>query len=276
MTFVDRLANSTTLLQARGVSLSYARPGATEERVVTDLDLDVRRGEFVALVGPSGAGKTTIMKLLCGLIRPTGGAISYDGMSLAEYRRAHVFSYIFQNPVLLPWLTVIENAMFPLEVLPAGHARNPAARENVLELLEIVGLADAVHKYPKELSGGMQQRLAVVTALSVQPAVLFLDEPFGALDTSSRRRLQALLIRLLRDRPNPRTSILVTHDLQEAFVLADRVLVVTGKPIGPATLHVRAVDGPPERHPDHAYGDRVTRQVREVLDLIDRNQPKEL
>jgi NitT/TauT family transport system ATP-binding protein len=179
-------------------------------------------GEFWAIVGPSGCGKTTLLKLIGDLMSPTSGEIRVQGMSANEARVDGSFSYVFQNPVLLPWRRVRQNVHLPLEILKRKNGRDPD------ELLHLVGLADFGDRFPNELSGGMQQRVAIARALTYEPQFLLMDEPFGALDELTR---DAMNVELLRIWEKVRINVfLVTHSLTEAAFLADKVLVLSTRP----------------------------------------------
>jgi NitT/TauT family transport system ATP-binding protein len=185
-------------------------------------------GEFWAMVGPSGCGKTTLLKLLGDLIAPTSGEIRVQGMSANEARARGSFSYVFQNPVLLPWRRVRQNVQLPLEILKRKNGRDPD------ELLQLVGLSEFAERFPSELSGGMRQRVAIARALTYEPQLLLMDEPFGALDELTR---DAMNIELLRIWERVRINvIIVTHSLSEAVFLADKVLVLSARPARVAAL----------------------------------------
>ncbi|MDP2316837.1 MAG: ABC transporter ATP-binding protein [Pseudomonadota bacterium] len=203
-----------------GVRHAYTEAG-TGRRVeaLAGLDLNVAAGELVAIVGPSGCGKTTILHLVAGLLKPDAGSVTCGGAPVDGIGTDRVL--VFQDGALFPWLTVAENVSFGPRARGEGTGRTA-------ELLAALGLDGAADRYPKELSGGMRQRVALARALAVDPAVLLLDEPFGALDALSRERLQDVLeAAWLRDR---KTMLLVTHSVEEAVRLADRVIVVSPRP----------------------------------------------
>jgi sulfonate transport system ATP-binding protein len=190
-------------------------------RALSAITLDVGRGEIVALLGGSGCGKTTLLRLVAGLDRPSEGAIRLDGEAIAE-PRADV-GVIFQEPRLFPWLSVAENAGFGLSHLPASE------REGlVTNALVRVGLVGHGNRWPRELSGGQQQRVAIARALVTRPKLLLMDEPFSALDATTRASLHGHLLALWQEsRP---TVVMVTHDVEEAVTLADRIVVMQPKP----------------------------------------------
>lgn len=210
------------LLVAEGVRHVFAT--ATGRTVALDgASLSVRDGQFVAIVGPSGCGKTTLLRLLAGLVQPTEGSIRLRGQPLNGPRPE--IGFVFQQPTLLPWRTALDNVALPLEI------RNVIAddrRQRAQTLLEMVGLAGFETRRPRELSGGMQQRVAIARALAYDPAVMLMDEPFGALDALTREQMNLELLRLWRE--HRRTIVLVTHSISEAVFLADRVLVMSPRP----------------------------------------------
>jgi len=190
---------------------------------LSDVNLSIADGEFVAIVGPSGCGKTTLLKILAGLESHTGGTATIAGAPIAKPRGD--VGMVFQKPVLLPWRTIGQNVLLPLELhRKVGRAEKAAAQN----LLDMVGLGDFVSKYPKELSGGMQQRAAICRALVHDPAVLLMDEPFGALDAMTRDALNVEVNRIWRE--TAKTAVLITHSIPEAVFLAQRVIVMSPRP----------------------------------------------
>ena len=190
-------------------------------RALADVTLDVRAGEIVGLVGGSGCGKTTLLRLVAGLDRASAGAVRLDGETIAEPHPA--VGIVFQEPRLLPWLSVAENVGFGLAEVPAAERR-----ARVVHALDKVGLSEHAARWPRELSGGQQQRVAIARAFVTAPKVLLLDEPFSALDAFTRASLHEHLLALWQEsRP---TVLLVTHDVHEAVALADRAIVMQPKP----------------------------------------------
>lgn len=190
---------------------------------VDHVSLDVRPGEFVSLIGPSGCGKSTLLRLMAGLIPLTDGSIEINGSEVTDARQD--VALMFQKPTLLPWQTALQNTMLPA-VLQKSADR--AAEQRAAELLDLVGLGGFEHTYPRHLSGGMQQRVALARLLMVGVDILLLDEPFAAVDQITRERLNLELLKI-HERTRA-TSVLVTHNLTEALLLADRVVVMTPRP----------------------------------------------
>jgi NitT/TauT family transport system ATP-binding protein len=188
-----------------------------------DISLAVGEREFVTIVGPSGCGKSTLLKLIAGLLPASAGRIAVGGSVVAAPRTD--IGIVFQNPILLPWRTVMENVLLPAEVQGRPMA---AARIRARELLAMVGLSEFDDKYPMELSGGMQQRAAISRALVCDPAILLMDEPFGALDAMTREQMNLDLQRIWRD--SGKTVVLITHSIPEAVFLGDRVIVMSPRP----------------------------------------------
>jgi len=190
------------------------------------IDLAIEPGEFVSFLGPSGCGKSTLLNLIAGLLPCTTGAVLLKGRRLVE--TPPEIGMMFQSPVLLDWRTARANVLLPLEIA-GGRSAVRAARDHADELLELVGLAGFEDRYPWELSGGMQQRVAICRMLIAEPEVLLLDEPFGALDEITREAMNVELRRIF-DAEEEKTALFVTHNIQEAVFLSDRVIVMTGRP----------------------------------------------
>jgi NitT/TauT family transport system ATP-binding protein len=188
-----------------------------------DVSLSIEQNEFVTLVGPSGCGKSTLLKIIGGLIRPSRGRLIYDGALLLQPTRD--VGIVFQEPVLLPWRTALDNVLLPAEILGLALAES---KSRAIELLKLVGLNGFESSYPRELSGGMQQRVALSRALIHNPSVLLMDEPFAALDAMTREEIGFELLRIW-DR-HKKTVIFVTHNIVEAILLADRVIAMSPRP----------------------------------------------
>lgn len=203
-----------------GVSKSFSLSRGREVTALAGLDLTVAEGEFVAIVGPSGCGKSTVLRMVAGLDEPTTGTVAVEGRTPRELARSHRLGVAFQEHALLPWSSVRNNVALPYRL-----AGRPVDSARVDELVELKGFEDA---RPRQLSGGMRQRVAIARALVLGPDVLLLDEPFGALDAVTRRRMNRELARIWAEQRI--TTLLVTHDVDEALFLADRVVVMTGRP----------------------------------------------
>jgi NitT/TauT family transport system ATP-binding protein len=215
-------ATDRALIRVEGLGKIYpSRAGAVE--ALRDVTFSVADGEFVTIVGPSGSGKSTLLKLLAGILPGSGGEMTLQGSSISGPRRD--IGMVFQQPVLLPWRTVLRNVLLPVHIQRlAGEEHLEHARG----LLRQVGLEEFIDRYPHELSGGMQQRVGIVRALVHDPAILLMDEPFGALDAMTREHMNLELLRLWADRR--KTVLFVTHSIPEAVFLADRVIVLTRRP----------------------------------------------
>ncbi|MDX2004038.1 MAG: ABC transporter ATP-binding protein [Meiothermus sp.] len=190
-----------------------------------DANLEIASGEFISLIGPSGCGKTTLLRLLADLIQPTSGSISIGGKTPEEARKSRAYGYVFQAATLMEWRSVLHNVMLPLEVMNFPQAERRARAEKMLAL---VGLEKFAKHYPWQLSGGMQQRVSIARALAFDPQLLFMDEPFGALDEITRENLNLELLRLWRE--TGKTVIFVTHSIPEAVFLSTRIVVMTPRP----------------------------------------------
>ncbi len=252
---------TSPLIAIRGLSKTYRIRGRPDVCAVADLTCEVVRGEFVALVGPSGCGKTTLLKMLAGLLSPSSGRLLFAGQPLTGPRND--FGIVFQNPVLPAWRSVLENVLLPIDILRQDRR---AHRDRARELLKLVNLDEFRDRYPFELSGGMQQRVALCRALIHNPVVLLMDEPFGALDAMTREEMNDELLRLWDQRQQ--TVLFITHSIAEAVYLADRVLVLSGRP-----SHVKAEVPVPLPRP-RRLGMRFTGefastvvQIREILGL---------
>jgi NitT/TauT family transport system ATP-binding protein len=206
------------------VSLAFDTPKG-RLRVVDDVSYDINDGDFIAVIGPSGCGKTTMMSMLAGFQKPTAGKVLFDGNPVRGPGPER--GVIFQEYGVFPWLTVRDNIAFGLQ-LKANHLP-PSDRNQICEhYLELMGLSDFANSYPKHLSGGMRQRLAIARAYAVKPQFLLMDEPFGALDAQTRANMQNLLLKVLAT--EGKTVMLITHSVEEAIYLASRIVVVTARP----------------------------------------------
>jgi len=246
-------AAARDVISVRHLSKDYGE-GPNAIAALRDIDLTVGDGEFVAIVGPSGCGKSTLLKILAGLLPATGTAM-LNGTPVSGPRRD--IGMVFQSPVLFPWRTVLDNALLPVDVQQLGRDRMV---ERAKSLIALVGLSGFGHRYPWELSGGMQQRVALVRALIHDPALLLMDEPFGALDALTRESMNVELQRIWLDRR--KTVVFVTHSTSEAVFLADRVMVMTARPgrIG----DVLKIDLPRPRTLDVMTGETFGAYVRRI------------
>jgi NitT/TauT family transport system ATP-binding protein len=193
--------------------------------VLRDLTFSVESGEIISIIGPSGCGKSTLLKILAGLMPATAGTVTVDGRTPEEARRARQFGFVFQEPVLLPWRNAEANIRLPLDVLRRDRAD---AQERSSRLLELVGLRHFGGHLPRELSGGMQQRIAIARALSFDPGILLMDEPFGALDALTRDAMNVELLQIWKEMR--KTILFITHSLTEAVFLSHRVFVMSSRP----------------------------------------------
>jgi len=235
-----------------------------EVTALDGIDLTIAPGEFVSLIGPSGCGKSTLLRLIADLDQPTTGAITVFGTPAATARQNQKYGIAFQQAGLLPWRTVTGNIALPLELHGVGKA---ARAQRVSELIEMVGLTDFAASYPDQLSGGMQQRVAIARSLAEKPELLLMDEPFGALDEMTRERMQAELLRIAAE--SKAAVVFVTHSIPEAVFLSDRVVVMSPRPgritgIVPVSLSRSATTDAEALREDTAFFASVT-AVREEL-----------
>ena len=213
----------SAFIRLRAVRKVY-RSGGREHLAISDASFDVMAGELVALVGPSGCGKSTLLKILSGLHPHDGGEVSI-GSPTYPFDPARDIGMVFQQPLLLKWRRVLDNVLLPAEILGLPMA---AAKDRARDLLALVGLAGSEHKFPYELSGGMQQRAAIARALVHDPKLVLMDEPFGALDALTREKMNLELLRIWKE--SGKTIIFVTHGISEAVFLGTRVVVLTAGP----------------------------------------------
>jgi NitT/TauT family transport system ATP-binding protein len=190
-----------------------------------DIDLDIERGEFISLIGPSGCGKSTLLRVIGDLIEPSQGEVTVNGKPARQARRDHDYGIVFQDAVLFDWRTVAKNIGLPLELAGWDREKRKRRIEEMLALVELKGFED---HHPWQLSGGMQQRVSIARALSFDPALLLMDEPFGALDEMTRERLNAELLRIWE--ASRSTVVFVTHSIAEAVFLSTRVVVMSPRP----------------------------------------------
>ena len=210
------------MISVRQLSLKYGR-GETGVLALSDVSFGVADGEFIVVVGPSGCGKSTLLKILAGLLPQTAGEAHLNGTPIKGPRRD--IGVVFQAPVLFPWRSVLGNVMLPADVQGLDPVK---MKQRALDLINLVGLSGFENRYPRELSGGMQQRVGIVRALIHDPAILLMDEPFGALDAMTRETMNVELQRIWMERR--KTVLFITHSTAEAVFLADRVIVMTPRP----------------------------------------------
>ena len=237
--------------------------GIAENRltVLQDINLVIENGQFVSIIGESGCGKTTLLRIAAGLIRPASGDVVMDGTPVIRPRRD--IGFVFQQSVLLEWRTVMENILLPVEIF---RLKLSEYHPKALDLLDMMGLTDFESHYPVQLSGGMQQRVAIARALILEPSVLMMDEPFGALDAITREQMNTELLRIWN--LSNTTAVFVTHDIAEAVYLSDRVVVLSSRP--GRIKRVFDIDLPRPRSPEHRFDDRFTRYCRDLKhEMID-------
>ncbi len=207
-----------------------------------EINLEVQRGEFITLIGHSGCGKSTLLNLIAGLLKPTSGGLICDGREIAAPGPER--AVVFQNHSLLPWLTCFENVHLAVERVFGATESKAQLKARTLDALELVGMAHAAAKKPQEISGGMKQRIGIARALAMEPKVLLMDEPFGALDALTRAKLQDELLKIVARTQS--TVVMVTHDVDEAVLLSDRIVMMTNGPA--ATIgEIHAVNLPRPR-----------------------------
>lgn len=244
------------------------------------IDLTVSAGEFVSLIGPSGCGKSTLMRLIADLDDPTSGELTVFGKTATQARLDQDYGIAFQQAGLLPWRTVAANVALPLELHGVASA---ARRTRVADLLEMVGLTEFADRFPDQLSGGMQQRVAIARSLAEQPRLLLMDEPFGALDEMTREKMQTDLVRIAAD--TGAAVVFVTHSIPEAVFLSDRVVVMSPRPgriSEIVTMRLNAVAGREDRSDDLREASSFFEMVTEVREALhggasrsNGNEPRE-
>jgi len=252
-------ATATSAVSISGLSKAF-RTGVT---ALVDVDLDIRPGEFVSLIGPSGCGKSTLLRIVGDLVQPSTGTVLVNGKAAHRARLDHDYGIVFQDSVLYDWRTVARNVALPLEMLGWERARRRARVDEMLELVELKGFESS---RPWQLSGGMQQRVSIARALSFDPALLLMDEPFGALDEMTRERMNMELLRIWE--ASASTVVFVTHSIAEAVFLSTRVVVMSPRP--GQISNIISIDLPQPRtattREEPRFFELVT-EVREALHL---------
>ena len=209
----------------KNIGMTYQTSTNTDVTALTNVTMNIHKGEFVSLLGPSGCGKTTLLRIIADLLVPTTGEITVGGETPKDARLKRKYGIVFQGAVLYDWRTVKKNIMLPLEIM---HLPKRDCEERAEKMLELVGLKDFAKHYPRQLSGGMQQRVGIARALAIQPEILLMDEPFSALDEFTREKLHEDLLHIWRK--TNKTNVFVTHNIQESVFLSDRVCVLSPHP----------------------------------------------
>ena len=244
------------------VSMVFDSNDGTKVNALDHVSLDVKKGEFISLVGPSGCGKTTLLRMISNLEEPTDGEIHVMGMTPREVRLQQKFGIVFQQPVLFDWRTVKKNIELPLEIM---YYSKKDRSDRADEMLKLVGLSDFAGRYPRELSGGMQQRVNIARALAIRPEILLMDEPFSALDEFTKEKLHEDLLRIWRK--TNKTIIFVTHNIAESVFLSDRVCVLSPHP-GRLSAIVD-IDLPRPRTLEMRDTEQFTKLVKKVRDSFE-------
>jgi len=247
-------------VQIDGVSKIFNRGRASQVDALLDIDFHVDAGEFVSLIGPSGCGKSTLLRLVANLTEPTTGTVTVNDKPARQARLEQDYGMAFQQSGLFEWRSVVKNIELPLEL--RGLDRK-ARRERAMELLQLVKLPEFADHHPWELSGGMQQRVAIARALACRPAILLMDEPFGALDEMTREHMQDELIRIADETDT--TVIFVTHSIPEAVYLSDRVVVMSRRP-GRIVASIEVELGP--RHEEIREAPEFFKKITEVREEL--------
>jgi NitT/TauT family transport system ATP-binding protein len=229
-------------LIAKNLTKQYETENGSTTLALKDINLTIEDGEAVTIIGKSGCGKSTLLHLLGGLLSPTSGSVEVEGKQVTG-PNPNLAAFVFQDYTLLPWRTIVDNASIGLRF---GGIPKKEARVKGMEMLELVGLADNANDYPHQLSGGMQQRVAVARAMAMNPKILLMDEPFGALDEQTRRHLGFEMSTMVSETKS--TVVLVTHSLDEAILWADRIIVLSARP-GQVMKEIR-IPAPRPRHAD--------------------------
>ena len=251
------------MIEVDAVAVTYRSQDGSITEALKPTTLSIGSNEFVSLIGPSGCGKTTLLKVIGDLLQPTRGSVKIEGRPASALRRARQIGNMFQDPVLLPWQRVGGNIAFL-----AHLAGRPLAQAEVENLASLVGLQGFLERYPHELSGGMKQRAAIARALALDPRLLLMDEPFGALDEITRHRMNIELLRIWSE--NKKTVVFVTHSLTEAVFLSDRVIVFSARP-GRVVADVR-IDLPRPRTSEMRFSPETTQLVATLHGFLEEGE----
>lgn len=216
---------SAVEIKLDNVGMIYRAADGKDVTALTNVSLDIHKGEFISLLGPSGCGKTTLLRIIADLLQPSSGTVLVGNETPKAARLKQRYGIVFQSAVLYDWRTVRKNVMLPLEIMKVPKQERVERADKMLKLVELTDFAD---HYPRQLSGGMQQRVGIARALAIRPEILLMDEPFSALDEFTREKLHEDLLRIWRK--TNKTIVFVTHNIQEAVFLSDRVCVLSPHP----------------------------------------------
>lgn len=222
---MDMQETGSVEIKIEDLGVTFQDHAGNNVEALTGVNMDIRKGEFVSLLGPSGCGKTTLLRCVADLQEPTSGEVRISDMTPKEVRMQQKFGFVFQQPVLFEWRTVRQNVELPLEMM---YQTKDERKDRAEKMLEMVGLTAFADQYPRQLSGGMQQRVNIARAFGIRPEILLMDEPFSALDEFTKEKLQEDLLRIWRK--TDKTVLFVTHNIQEAVFLSDRVCVLSPHP----------------------------------------------
>lgn len=270
----------SVILDITGCGIEFNTPKGTF-RALRDVNLKIKKGEYISLIGHSGCGKSTVLNIVAGLLQATEGGVVLNGKEVREPGPER--AVVFQNHSLLPWLTAYENVELAVKTVFKGKKTKAEMKEWIEHNLELVHMTHAMHKRPDEISGGMKQRVGIARALAMEPDVLLMDEPFGALDALTRAHLQDSLMEIQKDLNN--TVIMITHDVDEAVLLSDRIVMMTNGPA--ATVgeileidlerprnRIQLADDPRYNHYRHAVLSFLYEKQRKVEDFSKAKKAK--
>jgi len=263
----EPLPENSPIISIQGVSKIYNQGKDSRVSALEDIHLDIHSGEFVSLLGPSGCGKSTLLRLIGDLLAPSSGAVLVNGKAAPQARRDRDYGMVFQQATLYDWRTVSKNVQLPLEVMNYPREKREA---RVQEMLQLVQLEEFSRHYPWQLSGGMQQRVAIARALAFAPAILLMDEPFGALDEMTRERMQMELLHIWEQTKT--TAVFVTHSIPEAVFLPSRVVVMSARP--GRIMDIIDVDLPRPRVFETREHPHFFEKITEVRECLRREEVK--